>query len=46
VWGPAQENQTDYLRVAIRALRQKLETEPSRPKLIVNEPGVGYRLSA
>jgi len=46
VWGPAQENQTDYLRVAIRALRQKLETEPSRPALIVNEPGVGYRLTA
>jgi two-component system sensor histidine kinase KdpD len=46
VWGPAQENQTDYLRVAIRALRRKLETEPSRPQLIVNEPGVGYRLSA
>ena len=44
VWGPAQENQTDYLRVAIRALRQKLETEPSQPQLIVNEPGVGYRL--
>lgn len=46
VWGPAQENQTDYLRVAIRSLRQKLEDEPSRPELIVNEPGVGYRLSA
>lgn len=46
VWGPAHENQTDYLRVAIRALRQKLEDEPSRPQLIVNEPGVGYRLSA
>lgn len=46
VWGPAQENQTDYLRVAVRSLRQKLEAEPSRPRLIVNEPGVGYRLSA
>ncbi len=46
VWGPAQENQTDYLRVAIRSLRQKLEAEPSRPQLIVNEPGVGYRLAA
>lgn len=46
VWGPAHENQTDYLRVAIRALRQKLEAEPSEPQLIVNEPGVGYRLSA
>jgi two-component system sensor histidine kinase KdpD len=46
VWGPAQEKQIDYLRVAIRALRQKLEAEPSRPRLIVNEPGVGYRLIA
>ncbi|MGN6057852.1 MAG: winged helix-turn-helix domain-containing protein, partial [Sphingomicrobium sp.] len=46
VWGPAQERQTEYLRVAIRALRQKLEREPSQPALIVNEPGVGYRLIA
>jgi two-component system, OmpR family, sensor histidine kinase KdpD len=46
VWGPAQEKQIDYLRVAIRALRQKLEAEPSRPQLIVNEPGVGYRMVA
>jgi DNA-binding response OmpR family regulator len=45
-WGPAQEGQTEYLRVAIRALRQKLESEPSQPKLIVNEPGIGYRLLA
>jgi len=44
VWGPAQQNQTEYLRVAIRALRQKLERFPAKPKLIVNEPGVGYRL--
>jgi two-component system sensor histidine kinase KdpD len=46
VWGPAQEKQIDYLRVAIRALRQKLEAEPSRPRLILNEPGIGYRLVA
>jgi two-component system sensor histidine kinase KdpD len=46
VWGPAQERQTEYLRVAIRALRQKLEDQPSEPHLIVNEPGVGYRLMA
>ena len=46
VWGPAQERQIEYLRVAIRALRQKLEAEPSQPKLIVNEPGAGYRLVA
>ena len=45
-WGPAQENQTEYLRVAIRALRQKLERNPSRPELIINEPAVGYRLIA
>jgi two-component system sensor histidine kinase KdpD len=44
VWGPAQQAQIDYLRVAIRALRQKLEASPSEPRLILNEPGVGYRL--
>lgn len=45
VWGPAQEGQMDYLRVAIRGLRQKLERDPSRPRLIVNQPAVGYRLA-
>ena len=44
-WGPAHENQPDYLRVAVRALRQKLESDPSHPQLIVNEPAVGYRLA-
>lgn len=44
VWGPAQERQTEYLRVAVRGLRQKLEREPGRPTMIVNEPAVGYRL--
>ena len=43
-WGPAQVGHIDYLRVAIRALRQKLEGQSSRPRLILNEPGVGYRL--
>lgn len=46
IWGPAHVGQTEYLRVAIRALRQKLEDEPSQPRLIVNEPAVGYRLIA
>ena len=46
IWGPAHTGQTEYLRVAIRALRQKLEAQPSQPELIVNEPGVGYRLMA
>jgi len=46
VWGPAHVGQTEYLRVAVRALRQKLEAQPSQPALIINEPGVGYRLVA
>lgn len=45
VWGPAHGDDVDYLRVAIRALRKKVEADPSRPKLIMNEPGVGYRLA-
>jgi two-component system sensor histidine kinase KdpD len=45
-WGPAHEKQIDYLRVAVRGLRRKLEQDPSDPKLIVNEPAVGYRLKA
>jgi two-component system sensor histidine kinase KdpD len=45
-WGPAQESQIDYLRVAIRALRQKLESNAAEPRLIVNEPAIGYRLGA
>jgi len=44
-WGPAQENQPEYLRVAVRALRQKLERDPARPRIIINEPAVGYRLA-
>jgi two-component system KDP operon response regulator KdpE len=44
VWGPAQADRTEYLRVVMRGLRQKLEEEPVRPLLLINEPGVGYRL--
>jgi len=43
-WGPAQEKQTEYLRVAIRSLRNKLEADSANPRLILNEPAVGYRL--
>lgn len=46
VWGPAQQDHIDYLRVAVRSLRQKLEHDPARPALIINEPAVGYRLVA
>jgi two-component system KDP operon response regulator KdpE len=44
VWGPAQADSTEYLRVVMRGLRQKLEDESGRPTLLVNEPGIGYRL--
>ncbi len=46
VWGPAQQDNIDYLRVAIRALRQKLERDPAHPALILNEPAIGYRLTS
>ena len=46
VWGPAQENDVQYLRVFVRQLRQKLEADPARPAHILTEPGVGYRLNA
>lgn len=45
VWGPAHRQDLDYLRVAVRALRRKLEDDPSQPRLVINEPGVGYRLA-
>jgi two-component system, OmpR family, KDP operon response regulator KdpE len=44
VWGPAQADEVQYLRVFIRGLRQKLEPDPTRPTHIVTELGVGYRL--
>ncbi len=45
VWGPAQEDHVEYLRIVIRALRHKLEADPAQPRLIVNELGIGYRLA-
>jgi two-component system KDP operon response regulator KdpE len=45
VWGPAQAEEVQYLRVYIRQLRQKIETDPNSPTLIVTEPGIGYRFS-
>lgn len=45
VWGPAQEQHIDYLRVAISSLRHKLEMDPRRPAILLNEPSVGYRLA-
>lgn len=45
VWGEAHRNDVEYLRVAVRSLRRKLEDDPAAPKFIVNDPGVGYRLT-
>jgi two-component system KDP operon response regulator KdpE len=46
VWGPGHEHQMQYLRVYMTQLRHKLELDPARPKYLVTEPGIGYRLKA
>ena len=42
VWGPEYGEEADYLRVYVRQLRLKVEVEPSRPRYILTEPGIGY----
>ncbi len=44
VWGTEYSEETHYLRVYVAQLRQKIEADPARPKIILTEPGVGYRL--
>jgi len=44
VWGPAHVNEVQYLRVYMTQLRHKLELDPTRPRFLMNEPGIGYRL--
>jgi two-component system KDP operon response regulator KdpE len=44
VWGPAAVGNPHYLRVQMHGLRHKLEATPARPRYLVTEPGVGYRL--
>jgi two-component system KDP operon response regulator KdpE len=44
IWGPAHESDTQYLRVLIRQLRQKVGDDAASPRYIVNEPGIGYRV--
>ena len=46
VWGPAHAEDVQYLRVFVGQLRQKIEADPSNPKLITSEVGVGYRFMA
>jgi two-component system KDP operon response regulator KdpE len=44
VWGPAHVNETQYLRVYVGQLRQKIERDPTQPRHLITEAGVGYRL--
>ncbi len=44
VWGPPYTKETQYLRVYMTQLRHKLESDPARPRFLINEPGIGYRL--
>jgi len=45
VWGPAYETETNYLRVYLANLRRKLEPDPTRPRYLITEPGIGYRFA-
>jgi two-component system, OmpR family, KDP operon response regulator KdpE len=45
VWGPGFEDETHYLRVHIAHVRSKIEADPSEPRALITEPGVGYRLT-
>lgn len=46
VWGPESVFETHYLRVYMAHLRRKIEADPARPRYLLTEPGVGYRLAA
>ena len=45
VWGPAHTEHTQYLRVYIGHLRQKIEQDPDDPRVVLTEPGIGYRIA-
>jgi two-component system KDP operon response regulator KdpE len=45
VWGPSYETETNYLRVYMAQLRRKLELDPSKPRHLITEPGMGYRFT-
>jgi two-component system KDP operon response regulator KdpE len=45
VWGQWHIQDTHYLRIFIRKLRQKVETDPTKPRIIITELGVGYRIA-
>jgi two-component system KDP operon response regulator KdpE len=45
VWGPAHTEDTQYLRVYVGQLRQKIEEKPDDPRIVLTEPGIGYRIA-
>lgn len=45
VWGPAHTENTQYLRVYVGHLRQKIEKDPDDPRIVLTEPGIGYRIA-
>ena len=45
VWGPSYQTESNYLRVYVAQLRQKIEPLPERPRFILTVPGVGYRFT-
>ena len=46
IWSGNQHDNVQYLRILVRKLRQKIESDPNRPRLLVTESGVGYRLQS
>jgi len=46
VWGQFTSEQTHYVRICVHQLRRKIEAMPARPRYLLTEPGVGYRLRA
>jgi two-component system KDP operon response regulator KdpE len=44
IWGPAYREESNYLHVYVSHLRRKIEPDPARPRYVLNQPGVGYRL--
>jgi two-component system KDP operon response regulator KdpE len=46
IWGPAYREESNYLHVYVSHLRRKIEPDPARPRYLLNQPGIGYRLAA
>lgn len=44
IWGAGHTHNIQYLRILVRKLREKIEYDPNEPGILINEPGVGYRM--